>query len=400
MVNEEKQFEEFVSGMKFNDEPNPIHRDRLEEELLATMRNQPRQEKVWRIIMKSTITKFAAAAVIIVAAIAGITIVEKTTKPAWAIEQTVNVLKNFNAIHCSGTMLDEQGKEVFFEAWAKANKDQTASDNFRIEDSTGQIEVVSKTKRYTYDPQTNTVNITEGYGPAIGIWWGANFFESMKKMSVDWKESYGTDPATGRERVFVTGSHPATPSPRSFWIEFDVESKLPISFKQWENMSWRGAPRFYVTSITYLDDLPDEMFRFETPEGAKVVPYHPEKRGRLQDPNTGMAIGSMTEDEATKEIVRRYWQAVIDEDWDTVALQYPTATAEEWENKYHGGNLTEIVEIGKPYQQGKNAKVVTCTIRFENAITQKINVIVLFRQIYGQRSCVIANTWLAEAGSE
>ncbi len=66
MNDNEKQFEDFVRGIKFDDSPDYSHRDKLEQDLLAAMQKQPRQMNVWRTIMQSKITKFAAAAVIVI----------------------------------------------------------------------------------------------------------------------------------------------------------------------------------------------------------------------------------------------------------------------------------------------------------------------------------------------
>jgi outer membrane lipoprotein-sorting protein len=352
---------------------------------------------IWSTIMKKPITKIAAAAAVILIAVLAITFLDKAVTPAWAIEQTIDVLKQFNAIHVLGTMLDEQGKETSFEAWLTANKEQTASDNFKLETETGQIAVVSENRYYQYDPQTQIVKITEGYGPAMSPWPGAKMLEFLRKCTLDWQETYGKNPATNRDCVFVTCSHPAAPDPRSWWLEFDVESKLLISFKQWDNMTWQGTPSYYARSITYLADLPDELFHFEIPEGAKTVIQTPELMWKLDDPNAGMPITNMTEDKACKEIARCYWQAIIDHDWDTVAKLRPVATAEQWKLKYTS-NFVEIVEIGQPYQEEgcKLGKIVPCSIRCENNNLVKINMVIMFREINGQRSCVIAGTWGAD----
>ena len=73
-------------------------------------------------------------------------------------------------------------------------------------------------------------------------------------------------------------------------------------------------------------------------------------------------------------------------------MLHPTSTAEKWENKYSGSNFEEIVEIKEPHQED-GGTIVPCTIRFDNNVTRTINTTVLFRQIDGQHSCVIANTW-------
>jgi hypothetical protein len=395
-MNREK-IEEILKRLGSEDVPADVHKiaEETAGDFSETQTRQPKHYVLWENIMRSRITRLAAAAVIIIAVVLSVSVLNNLTSPAWAIEQTIDLLKKFRGIHVSGTMLDKEGKEVSFEAWARANKEQTASDSLRLETGTGEIDVVSEHRCYEYDPVTHTVKITEGYGQAIGLWFGADFFESLKKIVLDWNETYGKDPATNRDRVFVTCSHPAAPDPRSFWFEFDVESKLPVSFKQWENMARQGTPSFYVKSITYLDDLPDKMFHFEIPEGAKTVNGLAERMNKLQDPNAGISIGNMTEEQACKEITRRYWQAVIEHDWQTVAMLQPTSTAEEWKNKYSRSIFIDIVEIKEPYQ-AEGCTIIPCSMRFDDNVIKTINTAVLFREIDGQRSCVIANTWGSE----
>jgi len=73
MNDNDKQFENFVRQVKFDDTPDPNHRDRLEQDLLRMLTKQaPQQTEIWRIIMKSRITKFAAAAAIVITLMAGI----------------------------------------------------------------------------------------------------------------------------------------------------------------------------------------------------------------------------------------------------------------------------------------------------------------------------------------
>jgi hypothetical protein len=76
MNDNERQFENLVRGIKFDDKPDYEHRDKLEQDLLAAMAKQTRHKeqsfKIWRTIMNSRITKLtAAAAVLILIAIVG-----------------------------------------------------------------------------------------------------------------------------------------------------------------------------------------------------------------------------------------------------------------------------------------------------------------------------------------
>ncbi len=63
MNDDERQFENFVSNIKFDDTPDSDHRNKLEQDLLRVLTKQPRHKqqplKIWRIIMKSNMTKLA-----------------------------------------------------------------------------------------------------------------------------------------------------------------------------------------------------------------------------------------------------------------------------------------------------------------------------------------------------
>jgi len=76
MKSGEKEFENFIRGIEFDDTPDPNHRDKLEQDLLAALVRQPRHKhqpvNIWRTIMDSKMTKLsAAAAVLILVSIVG-----------------------------------------------------------------------------------------------------------------------------------------------------------------------------------------------------------------------------------------------------------------------------------------------------------------------------------------
>jgi len=70
MNSDERQFEDFISNIKFDDNPDAGHRDKLEKNLLAALVRQPRHQqrhlKIWRIIMKSRIAKLSVAAAVLI----------------------------------------------------------------------------------------------------------------------------------------------------------------------------------------------------------------------------------------------------------------------------------------------------------------------------------------------
>jgi hypothetical protein len=88
MNDNEKYIEEFVNDIPF-EAPDDEHRDKLKKQLLNVFpkhRLQPtvRTVKVWRNIMKSSTTRIAAAAVIIIAVFFGLSIFNGSSGVAWA----------------------------------------------------------------------------------------------------------------------------------------------------------------------------------------------------------------------------------------------------------------------------------------------------------------------------
>jgi hypothetical protein len=129
MKDKEKQFEDFIHDIKFDDTPDPEHRDKLEQDLVAAFHKQPRQINIWRIIMKSKMTRHAAvAAAVIIAVFLGIGYFSRFdgTTVAYAITDAPGVLQKARIIHIKGMSYEEaickNGKRIslspaVFEFW-------------------------------------------------------------------------------------------------------------------------------------------------------------------------------------------------------------------------------------------------------------------------------------------
>lgn len=72
MSDYERELQNFVRGVKFDDTPDYGHRDKLEQNLLVALARSRRQQdaplNTWRIIMRSRTTKLCAAAAVLIAA--------------------------------------------------------------------------------------------------------------------------------------------------------------------------------------------------------------------------------------------------------------------------------------------------------------------------------------------
>jgi len=287
MTDMEKEFENFVHDVRFDDKPDYNHREKLEQNLLAVLDKQsqhkPQTLKIWRFIMKNQVTKLATAAIIIVAVSLLVTIFNNSNSTVWAIEQSIEVLSKYNAILFEGSesFLDENSnlQRRDMKTWAAANEDQTRVEKERHEVDGVPTLITNGKETWRYDPQTNTVVKNFPYGTPEH-WIGSRFFEQLNTFREsgvisDWEVTYGKDPVTSKQRAFlkVAWLDKRYNGPRSLWFEFDVESKLVVGMKQWENANWEGPPKIVSEKITYYESLPDELFEFEVPEGATVIEH-------------------------------------------------------------------------------------------------------------------------------
>jgi outer membrane lipoprotein-sorting protein len=401
MIDNEKEFEDFVRQIKFDDTPDPNHRDKLEQDLLDALTKQPRRKEtpliIWRTIMKSSITKFATAAAVILIGIFSIALLDKSVTPAWAIEDTIKALEHIYSIKISGIVTNDSGEiKVNFILWAKPNEDSTETGELRFEIPGRQVTVVVPSgKTYTYKPKENVVSITEYKNFSINPWLGSKFFNSVKKLAENWQISYGKDEETGKESIFATFLHPT--ESQSWWFQFDSDTKLPVRFKQWLNTNFEGKPQFYAASIEYNPELPDGIFEFEIPTGAKVVKVPQKLPGYFDDPNVGIPAEGLTDEEACVKIIKDYWQAIIDGDWEYLAQLRPVCNAKKWElrYKYNESWPVEVLEISQPSQKDdcNIGPVVPCRVKYSDGQIKNVQMVVKLRNIDGNKSCVIAGTY-------
>jgi len=401
MKDNEKQFEKFVRGIKFDDAPDPKHRDKLEKDLLAALTKQTRRKEppltIWRTVMKNRITKLATAAAVILIAVLGITILDKSATPAWAIEDTIKALEHIYSIKMSGIVTDVNSEtEIEYVLWAKPNEEGTKSGELCFEVPDQQIIIVTQSgTTYRYHPGPNVVYVKEYKDFRIDPWLGSEFFQRVKRFVENWKISYGKDEETGRESIFATCVHPF--KAKSWWFQFDSQTKLPVRVKQWTNINFEGKPEFYAEKIEYNPLLPDGIFEFEIPEEAKVVKLSQKLPDYFNDPNVGLSAEGLTDEQACLAIIEDYWRAIIDGDWEYLAQLRPICNAENWELKYKRNENwpIEVLEISQPSQEkGCNiGPVVPCMVKYSDGQIKNIKMIVKIRNIDGNKSCVIAGTY-------
>ena len=274
-----EDIEKVFEGLGIDDEPRDNHKDRLRWEMLKTFNSSKMQagKYKWSIIMNSRITKYAAAAMVLIAVGLLMTLMEKTTTPVYAVEQTIRAIGDLTTLHVAGIHIGEKGVLSEVEIWTRAHSQNLRrSGDFREEVKNKRISVVSEEKNvtYRYYPEENQVNIMTGLQNSVKPFWpDGDFFRELKENAIDWQEILTKD-KDGNDCISVTCSYYLDRLPDRyfmFWFEFDPETMLPLSMKIRDLSKKRGSQEYSFDVIEFNQPLPEHIFEFNIPEGAKVI---------------------------------------------------------------------------------------------------------------------------------
>lgn len=356
--------------------------------------------------MKNRISKFATAAVVLIAVALSIVLIDKSITPAWAIEQTIEVLEGMKVVHLAGYAKYPDRPRETFEIWAMPHSmDGSVSGNFKLVEGDNHISLANERENITYvytrHPKWDVLYITEGLNRGCNPFLTGDLFRQLKEMGRNWKERYGRDEETGRDSVFVTFIGPPVNTAPYWKLQFDVETKLPVRGSVWYSEGYEGVPHFEYTSIEYDREIPEGFFDFDIPDGTQVVDCRMLRDLLDRDPNYGILVGQVSTYDACKKVIEKYWQAVIDRNWDDVKKIRPLAAGDSLEKlqlTYQVHEPSELVSIqGVNHLDDPGTFVeATCVVKMKDGTMGQSVLNVEIRQMPRGKVGVVAGTIGAE----
>jgi hypothetical protein len=353
-------------------------------------------QQIIGLIMNKKSTRYTLATTLGLALLAGLVMNHYTTS-AWAIEQAIDALQKYRAVHIMGNQA-AGGRSTPIEVWARADTTGTHSDAC-LAKADGFTAWVSNNTTYTYVHASNTVFVDPAITVGLNPWFGPRLLTTLSKAG-DCKTFEGTDAATGQKRVHLTASIESALGPQSFLIEFDVKTKLPVTMKQWFNLQRHGLPAFVFERVVYYEDLPDSIFSFEPPPGVKFaekpLAIADANLAILADPKTGISAQGLTREEACRKILGQMWAANIDNDLTRIRQLCPLASA--WTDELlrevlAQDDVVQVLQIGGIDKEGQSKlgpiALVPSRVRCQDGKVREIKMIVQFRHSEQDVSCVV-----------
>jgi len=338
----------------------------------------------------------AGLAVIVLAVAASVLL--SPPAPAWAIEQSIEVMRGFRGVYVSGVMKGNQNLEM----WVRAG-----SDSSQMRDLFGRIGDVTlwvKGNRTYYHPRgSDIVHVDDAQTAGFYPWPGAELLELARAAGFR-EVSRGVDPISGHRRIAIETSLTTATGLQSSILEFDTTTKMLVTIRQWPNLDRSGRPSLEANKIVYFEDLGDDVFTVDLPRGLeerpKEVSVPEELLALLAGPRYGISAEGLSENEAARRIVEEIWKAVGDADWERFRTLVPLASG--WTDEVlsafvlgaDGSNaLDEVIEIGSASRRGRSRLgplvVVPTRVRHRDGKVYEEKFIVQFRGPSDAPSCVI-----------
>lgn len=310
------------------------------------------EQNIWRIIMKSRITKLTAAIVIIIAVVLLMNLWDKSVSTAYAIEQTIQASHSVQYLHIRAITSSHEDQPVEF--WVEFAKDgQPKNMRLNLPDwmapGGGPREVIWKdNKKQEWLREKNILTTTEdeasaaqvlkmveNLDPKLAV---ARLREKQEQGKVDLEINESADKA---KPIIVTATSTKEDNSSFERMVLYVDQTTRL-VKAIELYNLRNGEYECMRTLEYYDynqPIDTEMFTF------KNVPNEAEHIDLM---TIGLAQGNLSDEEIAVEVVRRFLEALIAKNYDKASKLFPGVPANEIKEMFGELNIIRIVSIGKP----------------------------------------------------
>jgi len=352
-----EDIEKFIkkTGLETKTEMNEVVRNRIFQafEKSKQTKSALTEPNIWRKIMKSRITKIAAAAVIILAVVFSMTIFDKSIPTAYAIDQTIQASHSVQYLHIRAITPSHEDQPVEF--WIEFAQDGRPK-NMRVNQpdwmtpGSGPREVIWKdNKKQDWLREKNILlTTTEDEASAAQV---LKMIENLDpKLAVtrlQEKQEQGkveleiNEPADKAEPIIVTATS-TKEDDSSFQrkvLYIDQATKLVSAIELYK---LRNGEYEYMKTMEYYDynqPIDAEMFMF------KDVSNDAEHIDLM---TIGLAQGNLSDEEIAVEVVRQFLEALIAGNYDKASKLFPGEPADKIKEMFSELNIIRIVSMGKP----------------------------------------------------
>jgi hypothetical protein len=319
---------------------------------------------------------------------------------AWSIEQSIEAVRPYHALQLTGTL----GGKVRCRIWARSADSPSGSSRLLMRFDNGVLVWTDRNATHNYEPGSRVVPTDDAQTAGFNPWPGPQLFELARASGIRQVDTRWHFPRT--RTVVTEWSFMGVNGPTSARAEFDLDTKLLVGIRQWENMDLRGVPAFEADEISYLSDLPDSAFEVDVPKDVtfrlKDVEVRESLLGLLSLGDAGMLAEGLPLEEAARRAVTKMWDALIARDLAALKRLSPIARDEQLSAVISSAidgpdGAVAVVSVDAGVQRGHSAlgplTVVTSRVRHRSGGLYEEKFIVQHRLMGAVPSCVVAGPY-------
>jgi hypothetical protein len=359
-----------------------------------------------RLLMQGKKTQLAAAAVVIMAVVLGVSLFPGSPQTAYAVGQTIKALKRIETVYMKGEFY-RQGE---FECWMRFDGDPDRPTHVWLGRSGENLcKICSPEGVFGLNRRTHRIHYASrdergrSWIPKFGSLFKDTLLQTGSGNAIQIDE--GNDVMTIRragssDRIQISDANDVITiriATRQREQEFliDARSKLPIRFMTVRDdnpmeMMRRTLAVRHLTEIRYNEQPPAGIF--DKPVDAVVVENEVDCE---VDPDSGLAADGMTREEACLAIVKQSGRALVDLDQATLRrlnLFYRLYPPFLWDQirktKEAGQWVSEVAVTGAPYQEG-DLWYVPVEIHSGTGKSETQNAMIKFYDFEGKTLCFL-----------
>jgi len=309
-----------------------------------------------RIIMKSPITKLAAAAVIVIAVVLSINVWDKSIPTAYALDQTIQASHATRYLHIKSFKANEDEPKEFWVEFYENGEVKNVRMHMPKWDSPGdgaKVTVWKENKAQVWLKEKNTLLIVrdktvaahmlkfiEELDPRLAVERLYYAQESQDKVKIEIDE-----PLDKAEPIVITAT--CLPgSSRAGWrlvLFVDRATKLVTAI---EFYKLKDGKYQYVELIEYYDynqSIEPKMFSLDHDEIPADV-----MRIDWATQEVGLAKGDLTDEQIAVKVVREFYEALIAKDYVRAGQLYSGISADKIRERWEELKVVRIISIGEP----------------------------------------------------
>ena len=353
---------------------NPKADDEILNQLIRAYRESRQihtepKNNIWRIIIKSRITKPAAVAALIVAVIAGIIFINKTVPTTYALEQTIRAQHSVRYLHIKVYTIKEGNEPRQF--WIECDKNGNVR-NARLyfpespdgPKTTiwyeGKAEVYFKRKNIHFI--ANAPELAQEILGMVHKYDPKNAVEQMRDLEAKGKVKITAEtPSDNTQPILLTATFKDKPKKLKFFV--DQATKLVTAIETYllkdGQYKYQGVTEFHDYNVP----IKPEMFTLEgeLPDNVVKIDQTTQK--------VGLEQGDLSDEEIAIKVAKQFFEALITEDYEKAGRLLEGTPADFMKKTFGKVKFLQIISVGpvKPHPNpATKGVVVPVTVEIQN----------------------------------